>query len=214
MSICPAAKLRSSYLSLWVTAVCALSAPLYGALILNENFDALTPLLTATSAGAFSTINGTNVDIIGGGTFGSLCVAPASGNCIDLNGSFGNPQGQLQSNMQFAAGNYLLSFNLIGSQRGSTAATTVTFGNYNQTFTLASSDVTSGIVTNQLVTLTSPGYLSFVSGTPGLVGDVLDNVVVSTASVPEPSSLLLLGPALLAGFLAAARRRSSAASHS
>ena len=126
-----------------------------------------------------------------------------------MDGSGGNPQGQLQSNMLFAAGSYLLSFDLIGSQRGNTAATTVTFGNYDQTFTLPSSDVTDGIVTNQLVTLSSPGYLLFVSDTPGDVGDVLDNVVVSTAasSVPEPSSLLLMGPALLAGIVATARRR-------
>ena len=135
------------------------------------------------------------------GIFGFLCQPPESGNCIDMDGGrgSGDPQGQLQSNMLFPAGSYLLSFDLIGSQRGTTAATTVTFGNYNQTFTLMSNDDSSGIVVNQPVTLNSPGYLLFASDTPGAIGDLLDNVVVSTTSTttPEPSSLLLMGPALL-----------------
>jgi hypothetical protein len=186
----------------------SIPAPIWATTLLSENFNELTPSLAVTSAGAFSTINGTNVDIVGGGLFGYLCVAPESGNCIAMDGSGGNPQGQLQSNMLFAAGSYQLSFDLIGSQRGATAATTVTFGDYNQTFTLSSSDVTAGIVSNQLVTLSSPGYLLFVSDTPGNIGNLLDNVVVSTTTkvVPEPSSLFLVGLALLSGIIVAARR--------
>jgi hypothetical protein len=180
---------------------------------LSENFDELTPQLSATSVGAFMTINGTNVDIVGDGLFGSLCVAPESGNCVDMDGTGGNPIGQLQSSSEFAAGTYLLSFDLIGSQRGVTASTTVTFGNYDKEFTLASSDTTSGIVLNQLVTLSSPGFLLFASDDPAgdEEGTLLDNVVVSPAvsSVPEPSTLLLLATLLLAiGLIARCRRTS------
>ena len=177
--------------------------PLRATTLLSENFDELTPAASATSVGDFSTIAGTNVDIVGGlngSFFPSLCVAPESGNCVDMDGTGGNPQGQLQSNMLFAAGTYLLSFDLTGSQRGSTASTTVTFGNYDQEFTLTSADVTDGIVTNQLVTLSSPGYLLFASDTPGNVGDLLDDVVVSTAAptpAPEPGTLLLLSTGLI-----------------
>ena len=137
--------MRRSSLILAGITLCFLSTSLYGGVyggvyrgvygvVLSENFDELTPQEGATLVGAFSTINGTNVDIVAnGGIFGYLCQSPESGNCIDMNGGYpwGNPQGQLQSNMLFPAGSYLLSFDLIGSQRGTTAATTVTFGNYN-----------------------------------------------------------------------------------
>ncbi len=191
--------IRRTSLILAIT-LCCLSTSLYGGVggvVLNENFDELMPQEGAMFVGAFHTINGTNVDIVAnGGIFGFLCQPPESGNCIDMDGF--NSQGQLQSNMLFPAGNYLLSFDLIGSQRDFTAATTVTFGDYNQTFTLTSMDDTSGIVINQPVTVNSPGYLLFASDTPGFIGDLLDNVVVSTAgATPEPSSLLLLGSALM-----------------
>jgi len=167
------------------------AASAFGQTVLSENFDELTPQLTATSVGAFSTINGTNVDIVGGGLYGSLCVAPESGNCIDMDGSGGNPQGQLQSNSSFAPGTYLLSFDLIGDQRGSTATVTVSFGNYDQTFTLTSGDDTDGIVINQAVTVSgSPSNLLFVSDTPGDVGLLLDNALI-TSPTPEPGTAIL-----------------------
>lgn len=190
--------MRISATALTVALFFGLTATLQASpILLNENFNGLTPQLTATSVGSFSAINGTNVDIVGGTNFGYLCVSPASGNCIDMDGTGGNPIGQLQSNMLFDPGTYLLSFDLIGSQRGTTSTTTVNFGNYDQTFTLGPSDTTSGIVLNDLVTLTTPGYLLFTSNDPAgsNMGNLLDNVVVSTT--PEPSAIFLLGTGLL-----------------
>lgn len=191
--------------------LCSLSTSLHASVILSENFDELTPELSATLVGSFSTIGGTNGDIVGnvnGNLFSTLCAAPESGNCVDMNGSFGNPQSQLQSNMLFSTGSYLLSFDLIGSQRGPTASVTVTLGDYNQTFNLASSDVTTGIVVNAPVTVTAPSPLLFASNTSGNIGLLLDNVVVSqtSPSVPEPATLSIFSLGL-AGMSLVRRRR-------
>ena len=190
---------------LTVSAALCLSIATQGAVILNENFNELTPQLTATAVGAFSTIGGTNVDIVGGGLFGNLCAAPESGNCVDMDGSNGLSQGILQTTVPISLTpgvNYFLSFDLIGSGRGNTTSTTVSLGPYSQTFVLASNDVSSGIIVNQLVTVSAPtmANLTFTSNTPGNIGSVLDNVVISTSAVtgvPEPASIVLLASALL-----------------
>jgi PEP-CTERM motif len=196
-------------------AFCVLPAAAQATTLLNENFDELTPQLSATSVGAFSAIDGTNVDIVGGGLFGSLCVAPESGNCVDMNGSGGNPQGILRSNSSFTLQpgvDYFLSFDLIGSQRGGNASTTVNFGPYSQTFALASSNVTSGIVTNHLITVSAPTttFLTFTSNIPGDEGTLLDNVMLTSGtpvSTPEPATLGLLAFGLAAAGFAGRKRR-------
>ncbi len=192
-----------------------LSASAYAATVLSENFNELTPGPSATSVGAFSTLSGTNVDIVGsvnGSYFPTLCVAPESGNCIDMDGSGGNPQAILQSNATFPAGTYYLSFNLIGSQRGNTTSTTVTFGPYSRTFVLASTDVSSGIVSNVPVTLTAPSPLTFTSNTPGDMGALLDNVLITNsppATTPAPPTLWLVigGCMAVLGYTLWSRRR-------
>src|SRR5262249_15598791 len=56
---------------------------------ISENFNAVTPALNATNIGSFFTVTGGAVDIVGGALFGGLCVAPTSGNCLDMDGSTG-----------------------------------------------------------------------------------------------------------------------------
>ena len=153
--------------------------------IVSENFDELTPQLDVTSVGPFHAIDGTNVDIVGDGIYGELCQPPTSGYCIDLDGTGGDSQGVLQTvnGIMLQPGtNYYLSFDLIGSQRfNTTTSTTVDFGPYHQTFVLASNDLSSGIVSNALVTVTTEtmAFLTFTSNTRGNMGALLDNVSIS-----------------------------------
>lgn len=166
---------------------------------LSENFNELSTSLNATNVGAFTVTSG-SVDVIGGALFGSLCVSPESGNCVDLDGSTGIG-GSISSGMlTLAPGTYTLSFDLVGSQRGVTTSTTVTLGSlYDQTFLLASGDTTSGIVSTTF-TVTSPTSvpLIFTSNTPGNIGALLDNVDISSAvATPEPASLSLLALGLI-----------------
>jgi hypothetical protein len=163
---------------------------------INENFNELPTALNATNLGAFTVTSGT-VDVVGGTLFGSLCAAPESGNCVDLDGS---NAGQISSaNLTLTPGTYILSFDLIGSQRGGNTSTTVTLGSlYAQTFFLSSSDVTSGIVDATInVGTTTVAPLIFTSNTPGVGGALLDNVSL-VSSVPEPATLSFLGIGLAA----------------
>ena len=179
----------------------------------SGNFNGLNTGLAVTSAGGFTAINGTNVDIVSA-TFYGLCNGPLTGSqCIDMQGTNGDSQGQLQSNILFGPGLYYLSFDLIGEQRGfGTSSVTVELGNYDETFTLSSYDYTDGIVVDAPVTVTTPGYLYFLSNGTGNAGLLLGNVDVTLA--PEPSSVLLMGASLFFGavflFL---RRRSFAGVH-
>jgi hypothetical protein len=189
--------------------------PMHAAPILSENFDEVPAVLGVTTAGAFSAINGTNVDVVGAAdSFGYLCAGPESGNCVDMGGTGGNAYGviELTTPLTLAAGTYNLSFDLIGSGRGETTSTTVDFGSYSQTFVLASGDITSGVVVNQAVTIAGgPTQLEFINNgiSDPNIGALLDNVSITAASpsaAPEPSSLMLMGTGIL-GAAGLMRRR-------
>lgn len=191
-------------LLLCLPAFLLMTGVLHADTVFSENFDEVTPALGVSTAGAFSAIDGTNVDVVGGALFGSLCHAPESGNCVDMGGSGGkNPSGniELTSALSLAPGTYYLSFDLIGSQRDTTTMTTVNFGPYSQSFTLGPDDFTSGIVTNQAVVWTGGTIqLQFVDNSPAdNVGSLLDNITITTAPVPEPESLVLLATGLIGG---------------
>ncbi len=206
--------MKSSFLKFAMLATlpafCLITAPLHATPVFLENFNSATVGLDVTQADQFQTTNGTDVDVVGGSNFGYLCAGPESGNCVDLGGTGGDATGDLVTTLNLAAGTYDLSFDLIGSQRGDTTSTTVNFGDYSQTFILASGDVTSGVI-NELVTVTGgPIQLEFLNNgnsDNANIGALLDNVSISTTSpVPEPGTVGLMATGLL-GLAGAVRRR-------
>ena len=131
---------------------------------------------------------------------------PGNGGYVDLDGSNGLA-GTLQTVMSFLPGTYTLSFNLGGNSRGDSAKTTViSLGSFSQSITLASGDPLQNYI---LSVTTNGGNLSFTDlpGGNGNIGNILDNVILMTAAVPEPSTwaMLLLGFAGI-GFMAYRRK--------
>jgi hypothetical protein len=182
--------------------------------IFTENFETATIGFGVTTAGLFATINGTNVDVLGSGNgFGFECLAPESGNCVDVGGTGGNPVGDLVTSISIpSAGTYFLSFDLVGNSVNLSASTstTVNFGSgYSKTFILTPQDTVDGIVVGAPVAFASAGTFTLefldngpTSGSDLANGAILDNVSVDSVSpVPEPATFLLLGSALLAGSL-------------
>jgi hypothetical protein len=187
-------------------------------IVFSENFDepAINVNLDVLTAGGFSAIGGSNVDVVGvADGWGFLCAAPESGNCVDMGGTDGDSVGEidLTTPLNLTAGVYELSFDLIGSGRGVDSSTLVTFGDYSHTFNLSSGDTTTGIVVDQLVTVVGgPTQLTFTDmGGNNNVGALLDNVVIASPTdvAPEPSSLMLFGTGIL-GVAGLVRRKLSA----
>ncbi len=178
--------------------------------LLSENFEGVKPELTLADAGAFHTLNGTNVDVLGSGLQANLCAAPEMGNCLDMGGTGGNPQGVLQTvkAIDLEPGvTYRLSFQLIGSQRGNATSTTVSFGPYQQTFVLESGDNKSGIVKDAEVSVNAaqPAFLTFTNNTKAEEGALLDNVSVTStgagSGVTAVSLLLVAGGCVVLFFM-------------
>jgi hypothetical protein len=177
--------------------------------LIDENFDELTPTTPVSGmVGPFFT--GTEVGIAGPGVAPLRCQPPTSGDCAWLNGV----RGVLTSiPVTLEPGvDYHLSFDMIGNRNApSDSTTTVTLGSlYDKTFTLAPTDTTTGIVTDQLITVpvATTADLIFKAGGPGNPGNgaVIDNILL-TSAVPEPATLGLLALGLLGGAGAGFARR-------
>lgn len=181
-----------------------------GAVVLSENFESVAAGKYATGAnvGAFFVQSG-SVDVLDPSFFGFLCSnAGGSAKCIDQDGT--NSGATFSSTAFFSAGVYDLFFDIAGSQRGDTNLTTLFFGDQKIPYLLASGSAFTNKAVLGVNVLSFSRIVFDNTTSEDSVGNLLDNVRLERRepnSVPEPSTLMLLLPALLGLGIALRRRR-------
>lgn len=193
-------------------AALALASAAQAAPVYADNFNANPVGLNAVPAGW--TVTGGTVDLIGSGSNGTLAdFLPGNGVYVDLDGST-NQAGLLTSPLLSLLGGvtYTATFDLAGSQRGSSETGTVTFGSTSLGFNIASSVGFVGFSLSFTPGVSGNYTLSFQNDGRDNVGALLDNVVVTevAAAVPEPETYALLGAGLLAMGVVSRRRKTAA----
>ena len=162
--------------------VCAAALATFGsaraATVFSDNFNTENGGVGQLNYANFANWNVTSgsVDLLGNGFFDFI---PGNGLYVDMDGST-NQAGTIVSKRVFAPGDYTLSFDLAGSERGPEGTVTVQFGSLNQTIDLSSN--TAFTLETFNVTIADPGQvaISFASDTPGDEGALLDNISLTT----------------------------------
>jgi hypothetical protein len=201
--------LAMAYKSARLTAALAGTMILLGAAsaqasIFSDNFDAEGPGLNLVPAG-WSLTQG-SVDIIGQNTV--FDYYPGHGQYIDLNGTT-NQYGGIRTNQLFGPGTYRVNFKLgssVGGAGGVDSATTpkvteILLGNSKPVFVSLPSLPAAWTSQDFILTTTISGSLAFNSmpdiniGSPynRYVGNILDNVSVSSTPLPSTWTTMLIG---------------------
>ena len=204
--------------------------------LFSENFDTTFPSPLSTGpAGQFDVpgtypINSVAVygSISNNGTL-PTCVAPESGNCLNLASAYDSAQIVSHNAISLAPGTYTLSFLYGGSNRpqydtNAADSATVSLGNLlSKSFSIIPTGTPTMFTDTFTVTSMQSAYLTFTDTTPrpadndSYDGVILDNIDVASsvapppppppATTPEPASVLLLGSG--AGVLALYRLKSA-----
>ena len=205
-------KIKLAILAAAVASVFSVSAQ--ATPIFSDNFDSyaadqlnwIPPVLSGW------TITNGSVDIIGSG--GSYDFLPGNGSYVDLDGGSAH-SGKLSHTLSLLAGHtYTLSFDLAGSQRGTTEIVDVKFGTTMEHSTLSSNDGFSHHTMN-FTPLISGSYSfdyqnnefgAFIgNGDGNFIGALLDNVAVTSVPEPESYAMFMAGLGVM-GFIARRRK--------
>jgi hypothetical protein len=185
--------------------------------LFSENFDGTIPTPLGTgSAGQFNVSGSLPLNTIaifgtignGGGTLNS-CIAPESGNCLNLAGAYDVSQVVSKNVIDFAPGSYTLSFLYGGSNRSTDTnaldSANVSIGSLlNQNFSIQPLGTPQMFTATFTVSSAQSASLTFTDTTPrpgsdSYDGVILDNIDISSSSAPpppqtpEPASMMLLG---------------------
>lgn len=176
-----------------ITAIVASSPGLRAANVFSDNFNSENGGIGVLNYGGFSnfSVGSGTVDLIGNGFFDFY---PGNGLFVDLDGSSGDAGVMTSSAILLPAGSYVLSFQLGGSQRGSSESVSVSvdLGITAGAYVLPSS---SPLTTYTLpFSVGAPTSINLVFSNTGgdNIGAILDNVSLDSRStgVPDASSTL------------------------
>lgn len=184
-----------------VFSVSAMAAPVF-----SDNFDADTLATNQTTFNGGWVVSGGTVDLIGNPAFYDFL--PGNGRYVDLDGS-SSQAGEFHKDLSLTGGlQYILAFDLAGSQRGSVEKVNVNFGSAVDNLTVNSGDGFSNHTLLFSPSTTGIYSLIFQNAGGDNVGALLDNVSVSAVPEPETYAMLLVGLGLL-GFMARRRKESA-----
>lgn len=145
----------------------------------SDDFNAEPVQLSVSTMNQW-TVEGGTIDVITSGFQGLNC--PDAGQCIDLDGSTSSAGKMVSNPIKLPAGDYVLTYQLSGNQRGGDDTVTVKFGDKKlRTLTLASDAPFKTYSDKIRLAAETTASISIQNAGGDFVGLILDNVALTTA---------------------------------